>query len=372
MTSATLLLPTSVWDTNYVGVNAYPASVKASFKHASPSLDIVGMEDGTKVTLSPTADIVAGNNVFGASKGVPQTYTVNKGEILQFTQNDELSGTPIQSDKPIGVWGGASCLNIDVNTGYCDSAHQQIAPVKALGHEYTLVKYRNRDDKIDETVPYRFIGAVNGTVLTYDPSTPQGAPTTLGTGQLAEFQASELFSVKSQDENHPFYAAAYMPGCGTYFTDNDCRGDPEFVNVVPPAQFLPDYVFFTDPTYPETNLVVVRVKQKDGFHDVALDCAGTLQAWQPLGTGGQYEYTRIDVSRHNFEAQGNCNNGRHEMKSDVPFGLTVWGWGSKETGGAQHNPPGFPGFYSQCVSYAYPAGMSVRQINTVVVPPTPH
>ena len=35
---------------------------------------------------------------------------------------------------------------------------------------------------------------------------------------------------------------------------------PEFVNVVPPGQFLPRYTFFTDPTYPETNLVVVRAR----------------------------------------------------------------------------------------------------------------
>jgi hypothetical protein len=372
MTSATLLIPTSAWDTNYVGVNAYPASQKASFKHASPSLDIVGLEDGTKVTISPSADIVAGTNVFGASKGVPQTYTVNKGEILQFSQTDELSGSPIQSTKPIGVWGGATCLNIDVNTGYCDSAHQQIAPVKALGHEYVAVKYRNRDDKIEESVPFRMVGAVDGTVLTYDPAPPAGAPTSLATGQLVEFHSDQIFSVKSQDENHPFYVAAYMPGCGTYFTDDDCRGDPEFVNVVPPAQYLADYVFFTDPTYPETNLVVVRSKQNDGFHDVSLDCFGKLQLWQPLGSGGQYEYTRVDLSRHNFEAQAQCNNGRHEMKSDVPFGLTVWGWGSKDTGGAPRNPPGFPGFYTQCVSYAYPAGMSIKQINNVVVPPSPH
>jgi hypothetical protein len=162
-----------------------------------------------------------------------------------------------------------------------------------------------------------------------------------------------------------------MPGCATYFTDTDCRGDPEFVNVVPPAQYLKDYVFFTDPTYPETNLVVVRVKQPDGFHDVSLDCTGALQRWQPLGTGGQYEYTRLDLSRHNFEAQGNCDNGRHEMKSDAPFGLTVWGWGSKDSGGQPHNPPGFPGFYTQCVSYAYPAGMAIKPINDVVVPPAP-
>ena len=55
---------------------------------------------------------------------------------------------------------------------------------------------------------------------------------------------------------------------------DDCRGDPEFVNVVPALEFFSSYVFFTDPTYPETNLVVVRSEATDVFQDVTLDCAG--------------------------------------------------------------------------------------------------
>ena len=44
---------------------------------------------------------------------------------------------------------------------------------------------------------------------------------------------------------------------------------------MPPEQYLQQYVFFTDPTYPETNLVVVRARGTDGqFHDVNLDCGG--------------------------------------------------------------------------------------------------
>ena len=45
-------------------------------------------------------------------------------------------------------------------------------------------------------------------------------------------------------------------------------------------------------------------------------------------------------------------NGLHSIWSDAPFGITVWG-------------------FDEYVSYAYPAGASVRPINNVVVPPTP-
>ncbi|MBI5537676.1 MAG: IgGFc-binding protein [Deltaproteobacteria bacterium] len=367
-TSATLLLPTTAWGTNYIAVDAFRKSQLVP--QAQPSIDIVASEDGTTVTISPVVAIKAGANVEGTGAGVPKEYTLNKGEILQFTQDQELIGSPIQSDKPIALWGAATCLNIDVGSAACDSAHQQIPPVNALGHEYVAVRYRNRFDNKEESPPWRMVGAVDGTVLTYDPAQPSGAPSSLDTSQVAEFRAPGPFVVKSQDKDHPFYMSAHMTGCQEVDpTTADCRGDPEFVNVIPPQQYLASYVFFTDPTYPETNLVLVRSKTKDGFKEVNLDCAGDVQGWQSLDGAGSYEYTRIDLVRGNFQGQNGCDNGRHEIKSDGPFGLTVWGWGSAATGG-QFGMPG-SGFYSLAVSYAYPAGASVEPINTVVVPPVP-
>jgi IgGFc binding protein len=210
--------------------------------------------------------------------------------------------------------------------------------------------------------------------LTYDPAPPSGAPTSIASRQMVEFRANTPFVVKSQDDKHPFYVAAYMTGC-TEYSGNlgaDCRGDPEFVNVVAPQQFVSSYTFFTDPTYPETELVVVRQKSHQGtFADVTMDClGGAVTGWHAVDSGDSYEYARVDVETGNFMNVGMCNNGRHEMKSNTPFGLTVWGWGSMATGGAFRDPM-VPGFYSQAVSYAYPAGMRVQPITTVTVAPTP-
>jgi hypothetical protein len=145
----------------------------------------------------------------------------------------------------------------------------------------------------------------------------------------------------------------------------------EFVNIIPPQQWLNSYVFFTDPTYPETDLVLIRGQGANGFADVTLDCSPTsgskvVTGWMPVDTQGDFQYTRVDLVTGNFEAQGTCNNGRHEITSSAPFGLTVWGWGSAATGMS-----GASGITSTYVSYAYPAGASVQPINTVVVPPMP-
>ena len=176
------------------------------------------------------------------------------------------------------------------------------------------------------------------------------------------------FVVRSQDADHPFFLGVYMSGWAALESKSGFDpsatqagyGDPDFVEMVTPSQWLSNYVFFTDPTYPETNLVFVRQKTDGIFPDVVLDCAGVLGGWLPIDSAGDFEVTRVDLVRHDFEPQGNCDNGRHRASSQAPFGLTVWGWGSPETN---------PG--SGAVSYGYPAGLTAASINTVqvVIPP---
>jgi hypothetical protein len=232
------------------------------------------------------------------------------------------------------------------------------------------VRHRDRFTGTVEQPPWRMVGAVDGTVLSYEPAAPAGAPTTLSSGEVVEFVASEAFVVESQDPDHPFYMSGHMTGCTTVSPFDDCRGDPETVNVVPTTQYLPEYVFFTDPTYPETHLVFVREKGPNGFADVELTCAGTITGWQPLGT--DYEYAYLDLVTGNFQPVGNCDNGRHEARSTAPFTITVWGWGSSATGGDINPGSGTPGFYSQYVSYAYPAGAGVAPVTQIEVPPIPN
>jgi len=370
ITSATLLLPTSAWDSNYIAVQPYGQSASAD-PNFYQYVQIVAAEDGTDVTISPTSAIVGGPGVAATGAGVPATYSLSKGQVLQFTQDGVLSGSPVQSTKPVGLFGGNRCMLVpSASAGACDAGHQMIPPVRALGTEYVGVHHRNRYPGVEESPPWRFVGAVDGTVLTYEPAAPFGAPTSLGVGQVAEFATSAPFIVRSQDQDHPFYVSAHMTGCGDVNLGfGDCRGDPETVNVIPAQQYLSQYVFFTDPTYPETSLVVIRKALDDGFHDVTLGCLQSpLSGWQPVGSGGAYEYTYVDLVTGNFMPVNGCDNGRQEAQSDAPFAITVWGWGSAATGG-NNIVPFFP--FSQYVSYAYPAGAAVEPLSEVVVPPVP-
>ena len=346
-TAASLLLPTSVWDTSYIAVNAGPAG-----ESGTPLLTFIAREDDTHVTLRPNATVKPGIGVKGGPAGVPLTYTMDAGESIQLNQIQELTGSPLFADKPFAVFGGSTCLNVPIDAYACDGAHQQIPPVRALGNAYAAVRYRDRVVGKVESPPWRLVGAAKDTTLVWTPAKPPGAPSTLTLGQVADFNATGPYHVRSQDADHPFYASAYMTGG----QDFNGAGDPEWVNLIPPAQYQKRYIFFTDPTYSETELVVVRRDENGGFADVNLDCTGPLGGWKSLAPG--LEWTRVPLVTGNFNKVGTCANGRHEILSDKPFGVTVWGWGSSAS----------QLVYTKFVSYAYPAGATIRSINTVQIP----
>ncbi|MBW2453941.1 MAG: IgGFc-binding protein [Deltaproteobacteria bacterium] len=348
VTGASLLLPTSAWDTNYIAVNAYQQDI------APPSLNIVATEDNTAVTMVPVAAVTGGGGIPSSPANTPFTFTLHRGQNAQITQAAELTGSVIQSDKPIGFMAGQPCMRTPFGVAYCDHGEQMVPPVQALGSEYVGVMYRRRQG---EPAIWRLIGAQDGTQLTWTPDV--GGPATLEQGQIVEVITGTPFVVSAQDDDHPFLLFTHMAGSQwSQLSDNGGYGDVDFVISVPPNQYMSAYVFFADPTYPETNLVVVRSPDDDGnFHDVDLDCAGLLGGWQPVG---DYEWTRIDLITGDFQNVGNCSTGRHEMSSDGRFGLWVWGWGTPLTS-----------TFTQNVSYGYPAGMNVQPINTVVIPPVP-
>ena len=350
VTGATLLLPANVWGTNYVATGAYDGLSGEGW--AAPSMNIVAREDHTTVTILPNQKLEGGVRVPGGPANAPVSLVLGAGEHWQITQSADLAGSAIQSDKPVGLFAGTPCFAVPLGHPYCDHSEQQIPSVQQLGHDYVAAPYRSRSTK-PEAPPWRVIGVADGTRLTW--SRAVGGPATLGRGQVASFTTDEAFRVRAQDADHPFLLVGYMTGASTV---EEGYGDPDFVRVVPRDQWLDRYVFFTDPTYPETNLVVVRGRGPNGFADVTLDCAGALGGWTAIDA--DHELARVDLVRHDFAPQGGCDNGRHEMRSAQPFALTVWGWGTPETS-----------TYTSYVSYGYPAGQSARSLTTVTLPPDP-
>jgi hypothetical protein len=345
--SAELVLPTTAWGTNYIAAGPQ--------RNMGPGWgQVVASVDHTTVQITPVGDLPAGPGVVAAPATTTTSYTLDAGQFIQWHDAGDMAGSVITATDPVGFTAGTDylCLMSATSTGGgCDSAHQQIPPVSALGSEYVAPPYATRRaDLQPESIKYRLVGAVDGTVLSFTPQIAN-APATLDRGQVVEIETTLPFIVAGQDTVHPFYLGQYMSGCLTTSGSRPgdprgCLGDEEFVNILPPAQWLRSYVFFTDPSYTTTNLVAVRHATASGFHDVTIDCLGTIGGWQPVTIAGAYEITNVDLQR--MTPVGSCTNGRHVATSDGDFTIMVWGLASY-------------------ASYAYPAGGNVAKINPVVV-----
>ena len=362
--SATLLLPVATWGKEHLIVNAWETTTSFAYVAVEqPGAQIVAAEDDTEVTIVPSRDIQDGAGVIGTPAHVPATYRLEKGQVLQLKQSEELSGSFVTSTKPTSIFGGHACLTVPAGRDACDTALQQLPSFDQWGSEYVGVGYRPRIGNEHEPMPFRIVAARDETRLEWDPAVPAGAPVTLSAGEVATFwgEVGAPFVVRTQDAEHPIYLAAYMSGGGTadskdILGDQDMlgRGDAEFVNVIPAGQYLSSYSFYADPTYRDTSLVIVRAKSGGKFEDVWLECAGDLTGFQPVGTRGDYEWLRVDLAIAGGPGQSfgtsTCHNGLQRMRSNGPFTATLWGW-------------------SYYASYAYPGGMAQRKL--VETPLTP-
>jgi hypothetical protein len=363
LTSEELVLPTSAWGKNYLGIVA-PRGVIGVADNAQWA-QIVAATDGTKITVVPNVSLPSGPDVAPAPMSKATTFTLNAGQFLQWQDSTDMTGSILASSAPFAFVGGAvlalytskTMPTLDVSPG--NSLHEQMPPISALGYDFVAAPYKSRFASLEpESIPYRFAAAVDHTKLTYDPDVP-GAPQVLSAGQHVDFETTLAFHVTSQDDKHPFLVEQLMSVCVETDTKPNgcaaggpcCLGDSEWVVLPSPGQFLSSYLIYAEVTYSTTNLVFTRVRGETGFEDVTLDCAGTLTGWQPVGTSGKYEVTNVDLVRGGTN-NGKCENGAHAASSKSPFGLIVWG-------------------LDQTSAYAYPAGLRGTPSNTVVVPPTP-
>jgi hypothetical protein len=301
---------------------------------------VLARENDTHVRIKPTQTL---GGVLGqppVEAGEIGEFVLQQGQFLQFPHSQEINGTAVASDKPVSLVGGSSCATIPAGVPACDMIHQHLPSVRLFGDRYVATRYADRDEP--ESTPWLVLATNDGTELTYDPPIAD-APTKLDHGQWKTFWAPGPFVVKSQDKDHPLYAAAYMTGAENV---SSMQGDPEMVNIVPVGQYLSSYVFLTDPTYGNAHLVFVRDGSSGTFEDVELDCVGPVQGWTKIG-GSSFEVAHVDLVRGGVP-QGRCDNGMHRASSKAPFALTVWGW-------------------DKAASYGYPAGMGTKLLNDVPV-----
>ncbi len=342
-TDASLLIPTPALDREYYVVS-YPQTNPSRGSWDLPAaVNIVPIEDNTQVTFISSTNTRAGGGIPAMSPGTVYDITLNAYDNLQIetqTTGHDLSGSYIESDKPVAVFAGGRCADIPINMGYCDHLEQQLTPLSTWGTKYAAAMHPQRNN---EYVLWRFVAAEDDTTITFDPPAVH-APLTLDAGQVYELASYQDFMAESTDPNKPFMVVQFMIGAEACGAAGNLRGDPAMTLSVPTAQYLDRYVFLSDPTYAYNWLVVVR---SDPSHSIYLDCFNPIpdHRFQTIGSG-PFQVARITLSAQTGGVDGTCTSGARFIEGDGPFGIWVYGVFAD-------------------TSYGYPGGMNLKRIYSI-------
>ncbi|MFO7563352.1 MAG: IgGFc-binding protein [Enhygromyxa sp.] len=293
---------------------------------------ITAKEDGTMVTLSPSASgawVLAGGGV--ANNGTGQVM-LNEGDVLQvFTRpgspnaaNSDLTGTLIEATKPIQVIGGHKCTNVPQNVQFCDRLEESIPPLETVAKSYLVTApLIPTGGNVPKAQIVRITATEDNTDLTYDPP-QQGAPANIASagGWVDLPQSANSFEVSSSKK---ILVSQYMLGQNA----GGDSGDPAMTMTVATAQFRSDYLVHAPTNYQYSYANIIA---PDGA-SITVD-GQAVGGFSTIGNTG-YSVARVTLS--------NAGDGNHTATGNMPFGISVYGYG-------------------QYTSYWYPGGLNLEII----------
>lgn len=315
---ASLLIPRNAMGTEY-RVAAWP-----NWSSYPGLMAITATEDGTTVTVTPTASVNAGD-VPAFTNGTPQSLTLDRGGVLQlFSYNGDFTGSLITSDKPVQVIGGHACTNLPANTVACDHLEEIMFPVPTLGTDMIATAPFVAGLPAANVRMIRVIAASPNTNLVFDPPQPGVASNIANAGGFIEILNTNADVRITAD--HRIMVAEYMTGRANNAAD---EGDPAMMSAVSVEQYRTSYLFHAPLSYRDN---YVNVTAPIGA-TITLDGVA-VSGFAPIGGSG-YGVARVHL--------GAGSNGDHLIEGTPAFGISVYGYGF-------------------ATSYWYPGGLDLNVI----------
>ena len=183
----------------------------ASCRKSAPARrrSIIASQDGTNVTVKPTADHPPGRRGRGRRPRTSSRHLQARPGAVPAAH----AGGGAHRERRAVRQAGRRHRRLDADGRSRDHASRRQrradAPAGARARQRVrrraLPQPRAGDGGV---VPWRIVGAVDGTALTFEPPPPPGRPPRSRRSSSAEFDAPGPFVVRSQDAQHPFYFAS--------------------------------------------------------------------------------------------------------------------------------------------------------------------
>ena len=313
-TDAALALPVDALNTDYYAQTYVPANQGAEFV-------VVAAFDDTDVTVTPTAQLQSGEPA-----GAPLSFSLDRGEGWFAISAEDLSGSLVESSKPVTLTNGNRATNIPPGTGFADHIFEVAQPLSSWGTEALAPPLPNRP----EGSVYRVLAADDNTTILLDGA----AVATIDAGEFYDsgiLAGARVFA--SDDDEKPIFVTQFMTGSGRPGTGG--VGDPSMGNVVPTEQYLGAYTFATpgDDQFAQHFLSVVAENDDVADGEIFLDGAAIPASSFTAVAGTGFSFAVVEIEE-----------GTHSTSSRGVHGITVEG-------------------YNQDDSYLYPGGARFNFIN---------
>ncbi|MCB9729566.1 MAG: IgGFc-binding protein [Deltaproteobacteria bacterium] len=296
---------------------------------------VLALRDETQVTVTVATATEAGPGVAALAKGASSTFALQRGEVATFEAtppanffgpSTDLTGSRVQSDKPVVVFAGHEAALVGIVTpefpgdpppDLCCADHleEQLLPIAFLGKDYLAVKSHSRGGERDF---WRIQAAAPGVTVTTVPAQPGANGVTLSAiGDYAQVESKESFEIHATG---PVQVSQFLVGQAQTF---QVTGDPSLILAIPIERFRASYLVATPPDFAQSWVSIVAPKGAAVTFDGAPLTANDLV---PFGSGDwAYAYRELGP-------------GLHRIEADRDFGASAYG-------------------YATATSYGYPAGV---------------
>ncbi len=301
---AALALPVDTMNTEYIAMMYHPMFGGSEYV-------VVAAYNNTTVTITEPGQ-------------APFVKVLQRGEGYSRKSSTitDLTGTIIESDKPVGFTNGNNCTQVPNGTCYCDHIFEVAQPVQSWGSDILV---GNLPLRVKGSI-YRILASADNTEIFID-GISQGI---INRGEFIE--TAQLTGGHVISGDYPIFVTQFMTGV---CLAGNSTGDPAMGNMIPADQYLSYYTFSTvgGSQFSQNWLNVIAENSDVG--SLMLDgTAIPAASFSAIGTSG-FSYATVQLS-----------DGTHTTTSDGFHGITVEG-------------------YNAADSYIYPGGALFEFINPV-------